>query len=368
VVWGWYISAAAHVALLLAVLFGGMLSRPPEAPVSVADVTVLSEAEFAALILRNPSPDVAEEPSAPPPPAPEDAPPAPAPDTPAPQITESPAPRAETPEAAPEVTIPEPTPEASVEDEPPVVTAPEPLPDGPRFETPPDRAPRVAPTPAPPPPVTAETAPDAAPEIAPAPDAPPERVAEETPETAPEEAAEELRTEADDPERSLAVATSPRPRARPDQPAPRPEPAEEPTETAATAPERPAPATDDAVAEALAAADAPRGDPGPPLTGAERDNLRVAVRDCWNVGSLSTAAKETIVTVFVSLDRDGRPDTGTIRMIGYSNGTDATARQAYEAARRAIIRCGSRGFPLPVEKYEQWREIEMTFNLDGVSF
>ncbi|MEM6478789.1 MAG: energy transducer TonB, partial [Pseudomonadota bacterium] len=35
---------------------------------------------------------------------------------------------------------------------------------------------------------------------------------------------------------------------------------------------------------------------------------------------------------------------------------------AFEAARRAIIRCGAKGFDLPSEKYDQWKEIEMTFN------
>ncbi|MDZ4134880.1 MAG: energy transducer TonB, partial [Paracoccaceae bacterium] len=39
-----------------------------------------------------------------------------------------------------------------------------------------------------------------------------------------------------------------------------------------------------------------------------------------------------------------------------------SARQAYEAARRAIIRCGATGFKLPAEKYDQWRNIEMVFN------
>ena len=38
-----------------------------------------------------------------------------------------------------------------------------------------------------------------------------------------------------------------------------------------------------------------------------------------------------------------------------------TARQI-EAARRAIIRCGADGYKLPPEKYDQWRDIEMTFN------
>jgi len=78
-------------------------------------VEIISEAEFAALAMRTPAPAM-EEPSAPPPPAPEEAAPeAPAPDTPPPQIAESAAPEAETPEAAPEVTIPEPSPEAEVE-------------------------------------------------------------------------------------------------------------------------------------------------------------------------------------------------------------------------------------------------------------
>ena len=43
-------------------------------------------------------------------------------------------------------------------------------------------------------------------------------------------------------------------------------------------------------------------------------------------------------------------------------GRRAAAKQAYEAARRAILRCQGEGFPLPPEKYEQWRVVEMTFN------
>ncbi|MEL7025855.1 MAG: hypothetical protein AAGO57_01315 [Pseudomonadota bacterium] len=367
-VWGWYISGAAHVLLLLFLLFGGLFARSPDEPVTISDVQIISEADFAALVLQNPTPPVAEDPVAPPPPAPETAPAAPAADSPLPQITEAEPPEAETPESTPEVTIPAPTPEAEVEDTAPVVNAPEPLPDGPRFEAPPQRAPRVAPTPAPAPPDTAEIAPDASPEIAPAPDALPEDVAEETPEAAPEEAAPELATEADEATETLALATSPRPRPRPARPAPAPETQPEPSETAAAEePQQAAPSTDDAVAAALAD-DTASIDPGPPLTGTERDNLRVAVRDCWNVGSLSTEAKNTVVTVYVTLDRDGRPDTGSIRMIGFRDGSESAANQAFQAARRAIIRCGARGFPLPVEKYGQWREIEMTFNLDGVSF
>ncbi|MEL7461534.1 MAG: hypothetical protein AAGJ39_11290 [Pseudomonadota bacterium] len=101
-VWGWYISGAAHVLLFLVVLLGGLFSRSAEEPMSVADVQILSEAEFAALTLRNPAPAVPETPTAAPPPEPEAAPDAPARDTPLPQITDAEPPVAETPEPTPE--------------------------------------------------------------------------------------------------------------------------------------------------------------------------------------------------------------------------------------------------------------------------
>jgi hypothetical protein len=98
------------------------------------------------------------------------------------------------------------------------------------------------------------------------------------------------------------------------------------------------------------------------MTGSEKDALRVAVQGCWNVGSLSTEAMRVTVTVGVSMDRKGKPVQGSIRMLDSQGGSSAAANQAYETARRAIIRCGARGYDLPVEKYAQWQEIEMTFN------
>ena len=134
----------------------------------------------------------------------------------------------------------------------------------------------------------------------------------------------------------------------------------------------PAPEEDsiaDAVAAAVSEADAePAGsngtveNAGPPMTDGEKDALRVAVQACWNVGTLSSDALKTSIAVGVTVALNGVPDAASIRMIGFEGGTEASARQAYEAARRAIIRCGAKGFQLPPEKYEQWRNIEMTFN------
>ena len=45
------------------------------------------------------------------------------------------------------------------------------------------------------------------------------------------------------------------------------------------------------------AGSAPAAPAGPPLTFGQREGLRVAVSQCWNVGSLSTEALRTIVTI-----------------------------------------------------------------------
>ena len=86
-------------------------------------------------------------------------------------------------------------------------------------------------------------------------------------------------------------------------------------------------------------------------------------------GSLAIKAEESgfdggIVTVIVGMEMslDGVPSN--LRMVSYSGGTEAAAQQAYETARRAVLRC--QPYSLPAEKYDQWRTIEMTFNPDDM--
>jgi hypothetical protein len=101
---------------------------------------------------------------------------------------------------------------------------------------------------------------------------------------------------------------------------------------------------------------------GAPLTGGEKNALRVTVQNCWNVGSLSAEALQTTVVVGFKMDEDARPVASSIELLKSSGGNEAAAKQAYEAARRAIIRCGANGYDLPKEKYEHWREITLSFN------
>jgi hypothetical protein len=228
---------------------------------------------------------------------------------------------------------------------------------------------RVAPVPQPAPPEEVRTGDTMQPEIAASPDPSPDALpAEEQDATAPEAAAPEIVTEATETE---DTPLPPAPRVRPDRPEPPqdtaeavpPDPAPEP-DPAPTPP--PAEAVSDAVTAALAEAlgggggtpGARDGNLGGALTAADRDGLRLAVSRCWNVGALGTDAMQVVVTVGMDMSRDGAPSN--LRLLTHTGGSAAAAEQAYDTARRAILRCAP--FDLPQERYAQWRQIEMTFN------
>jgi len=332
---GVIISGIGHAGLILWLLVGGWFSAPDSLPeVAVTEVSLLSAAEFDALVTTAPTAPkvVVPKPAPRPKPAPEPAP---------------------TPEPAP---APEPTPPDPLPAPPAEVAQPIPVPPSPVAPEP-QPIERVAPLPAAPPPPLVEVAPEATPAVTPTPVPEAPVVAEPKPATAPEAATTEIVTEAT-PTQPDAPQLAPTASARPK---PRPAPV-----VAATTPD--VSATDAAVAAALADATADAtpaavtAPAGPPMTAGEKDALRLAVQQCWNVGALSSDALQVTVTVGVTVAQSGVPDAGSVHMIGFQGGTEAAALQAYEAARRAILRCGAKGFQLPPEKYDQWREIEMEFN------
>lgn len=380
------VSGGAHLGAILWLLVGGIFfshDLPP--PMATAEVTLMSEAEFSALQAAAPraATEAPPQPSAPAPSSAEVVPPAPEAATPpTAALPETPEPQPE-PDIAPDVSEIAP-PVTVVEDTPPTPPAP------PVEEPSVEPAPVVAPKPQPKPADIVAPDPVEAPE--PQPDKAPEAVAETTPDpaaeppqvalekaAAPQETGDVLKTEENkDVEKlaSAAPAVAPRPVKKPAKPKPAPtesnaKPAAAPA-PAATGAAQEAPATDavaDALAEALsgeASEDPASGtgtaSSGPPLTGGEKDALVIAVKACWNVGALSTEALNTTVTVGVSMDPGGKPIQSSFRMVGFEGGNEAAARQAYEAGRRAIIRCARDGYPLPPEKYAQWREIEIVFN------
>lgn len=356
---GQIISGLSHVGLIGWVMLAGVFRSEPPA-VEVTEVSVISSAAFEALIAAEPQPvptvDVALPTPAPETPSPEtpsidQAPQAVQPEvTPAPEaeaLPDTPAPLPPRPEA------PEPLDQATLVPAPieePVATAPAPA-IRPRARP----VERIAPQP------VAQPSPESRPDIVSEPDVLPDEteapVAEENDGASPPEAATATAAE---PAPNAPLTSSPRPPSRPQRTAAAPEADSIADDVSA--------AVADAVSEALAAVQPPAAPAGPPLSAGERDALRLAIAQCWNVGSLSSEALETTVTVAMAMNRNGTPVTNSIRMAGFSGGTEAGARQAFEAARRAIIRCGSRGFDLPDEKFEQWKDVEITFNPERMRF
>lgn len=101
--------------------------------------------------------------------------------------------------------------------------------------------------------------------------------------------------------------------------------------------------------------------PARPLSGAERDGFRLAVQGCWVVDVGSQAANIT-VTVGFSLTQEGKVESNSVRLIAAEGEPQSAVETAFQTARRAVLRCQKGGYALPKDKYETWRDVEMTFN------
>ena len=321
---GTKISGFLHLSALGLAVFGGYLFRAPTSEaVQISEVNIITAEDFAAMqsSAPAPSPEVATVPTI--------------------------APSETTQETAPTIVEPvelkEPTPEP---EEHMAMIAPEPMP-----------APRIDTQSAPKPDVNAKEADTTQKETTP--DETATEVAEPKQEQAPKEAATEIVTEADKPS-EYAPTTSNIPRARPRDMAKRvakanvPEPKEQPVAEDNTA---------DEIAEALAKAEAENNKPnvpvGPPLTGSERAGLVLAVQQCWNVPIGLQNADDLVVVIAIELAQDGKLASSP-KMIEPAGAPTGAIKQAFEAGRRALIRCAP--YDLPREKYEQWRQIEVVFN------
>lgn len=349
---GLYISGTAHAGLIAWILFGGLFLRADDAPtLENTQVSILSAEEFAALSPPELLPVIGAEVSSPEAPMP-DVPVAPVQPEETTDLPDEPTPQEAPEQPEPPIAPTQPSEAVVVDQSPSALETPEPqvvplAPIAPIASPRPST--RVAPEP-----VVTET-PDLANDIIAqeATESIDEPVQEPAPEvdqtTAPEEASDRIVAEADAPPASAPVISR-RPPSRPS----RPKPAEPSSSQ-----------SDDILAALNEANEAPaqRSVPsGPPLSAGEKDALRLSVSQCWNVGTLSSEALRTTVVVGLNMGRDSKPDNGSLHLISSNGGSQASANQAYEAARRAIIRCGAQGFDLPPEKYDHWKEIEITFD------
>jgi hypothetical protein len=184
--------------------------------------------------------------------------------------------------------------------------------------------------------------------------------------SAPKESTTKIVTEAETAESKLAPSSSSRPRGRPKDlkvaeiPKPKPEPKTTPEPAAEPAEDLIAKAIAEDLAKALAdSTSQPTPVEGPPMTGAETSGLVFAIQQCWNVPVGLENDASNIITMGVKLNRDGTLEEEP-RKIAPLSGSATGILQAFEAARRALIRC--QPYDLPAEKYETWREIEIVFN------
>lgn len=98
------------------------------------------------------------------------------------------------------------------------------------------------------------------------------------------------------------------------------------------------------------------------LTTSEREGLKQTIKRCWNLSTSSDAAKRVVITIQVELETSGKPVTGSIKLVHATEAGEIPKLIAFEAAQRAIVRCLSNGYDLPVDKYKNWRFVEIVFD------
>ncbi len=389
---GTLISGAAHAALIAAVVLGvPWLSPGSDESFAAVSVDFISEAEFEAALSGSGGsrgqlvlpPERAVEPELPvteaEPPAPETIEP---PVSPAQEIgslatglTANAPLRMPTGELSPVSQV-------RIAPEPPgAVEAPRPRP-----------VERIAAITAPKPPDDARNADAVLPEIAPQPDVRSEQP--QRPVEAPAEAAPEPQTEPSPVAlQALTASVRPKPR-RVSEPAADPEPAAEPdqvrvdalAELPVTEAAEPAEVTEgnDAVEqtlqstiESLVASATPETEPVPapqtgtgvsdglPLSASDRDAFRLKVQSCWNFPAELRNAAELRVIIGAELDEMGNILSGSVRIVEPDPIPDERFRTAYEAGRRALLRC-SPYTTLPKDRFATWRRIEAVFDPKGM--
>ncbi len=102
------------------------------------------------------------------------------------------------------------------------------------------------------------------------------------------------------------------------------------------------------------------------LTIREIDALRLTIRQqielCWSVPGGARDAENLTVRVHFFLNSDGslaRPPEVVDQARMFAAGGDFY-RTAAESARRAVLQCSPLA-NLPIDKYEYWREVTLTF-------
>ena len=98
----------------------------------------------------------------------------------------------------------------------------------------------------------------------------------------------------------------------------------------------------------------------PPLLDSEIENFRESVAGCWGVKNFDGSEKGS-VTIAFSLDRKGKIDPDSLKSISNTFEDSRSAQNAFQRAKRAVMKCGVNGYDLPTSKYQHWKRMELTF-------
>ncbi len=96
-----------------------------------------------------------------------------------------------------------------------------------------------------------------------------------------------------------------------------------------------------------------------PLSLSELDVIRAQIQRCWNVPIGAEGIEDVVVEVSVAMNPDGSVLRARI-VDGSRLQGDSTYRVVAESARTAVLKCSP--LRMPAKKYEQWREMILTFN------
>ncbi len=91
--------------------------------------------------------------------------------------------------------------------------------------------------------------------------------------------------------------------------------------------------------------------------------LQNHIRGCSNVYPETT--ETTKIQVGFRLDRNGKVEGNEVHLLS-TDGDQHETDRAFEAARRAILRCqfSGGGYQFSPDEYEMWKDVVITFDLD----
>ena len=92
------------------------------------------------------------------------------------------------------------------------------------------------------------------------------------------------------------------------------------------------------------------------LTPAETAAFAAKVQTCWT----PAPGINPRVTISFAMGADGRPDPDSFAIVG------TASQDAFDAAKRAVLRCAGAGYDLPKDRHDLWDQIQMTFTADGI--